>query len=222
MNTIPGSSDETSSHGASSDPAETEAPIHGDALGSELAEFHDLMERVRHGSDDAGRELLVRYGPLILRVVRRKLSKELRPKFDSMDFAQAVWASFYGDKSRLLELDRPEALIGRLVDMAKNKVIDEFRRRVTADCHEHDDAAPIADDAPPAPEQPDERTHTPSQEAMANDLWRRLVAGQPDDLQEIVRLRMVGLTCEEIADRLGMASRTVRRRLDELFEERNR
>jgi DNA-directed RNA polymerase specialized sigma24 family protein len=57
---------------------------------------------------------------------------------------------------------------------------------------------------------------------MANDLWRRLVAGQPDDLQEIVRLRMVGLTCEEIADRLGMASRTVRRRLDELFEERNR
>jgi RNA polymerase sigma factor (sigma-70 family) len=180
------------------------------------------MQRIRDGSDEAARELLDQYGPHIMRVVRRRLSKELRPKFDSMDFAQAVWASFYSDRIGLEQLDRPETLIGRLVEMASNKVIDAYRRRDRQEGQAPPPELPLPEDGSLGHERPDERMHTPSQEAMAHDLWRRLVAGQPEDMQEIVRLRLVGLTCDEIAGRLGMTSRSVRRRLDDLFEERNR
>src|SRR5947209_4816813 len=48
-------------------------------------EFKNLMRRVQEGSEDAARELLDRYGEHILRVVRRKLSRQLRSKFDSVD-----------------------------------------------------------------------------------------------------------------------------------------
>src|SRR5437870_4945509 len=63
----------------------TGARPRGDALGRrgmrmsvDRDEFKNLMQRVRDGSEDAARELLDRYGEHILRVVRRKLSRELR------------------------------------------------------------------------------------------------------------------------------------------------
>src|SRR5262249_14283511 len=62
-------------------------------------ELRGLMERIRAGSQEAARELCDRYGSHILRVVRRKLDKKLRSKFDSVDFLQSVWTSFFVNPS---------------------------------------------------------------------------------------------------------------------------
>src|SRR5438093_3787651 len=77
-------------------------------------EFTALMERVRRGSNGAAEELVARYGAHILRVVRAKLSKKLRPKFDSADFVQSVWASFFGGGSDIQEIRQEDGLAAYL------------------------------------------------------------------------------------------------------------
>ena len=54
-------------------------------------EFANLIDRLREGSDEAFTLLLERFGPYVMRSVRRSLDRRLRARFDSQDFAQAVW-----------------------------------------------------------------------------------------------------------------------------------
>ena len=58
-------------------------------------EFRALMQRLREGSDEAAWQLVEQYGEPIRRAVRRALSARLRPQFDSLDFVQLVWSSFF-------------------------------------------------------------------------------------------------------------------------------
>src|SRR5262249_36628315 len=85
-------------------------------------DFTALMQRVRSGSQDAAQQLVEQYGQHILRVIRRMLHKKLRSKFDSLDFQQDVWASFFADQPQKT-FDRPEALAAFLAKVARNKVL---------------------------------------------------------------------------------------------------
>lgn len=182
-------------------------------------DFQDLMRRVRAGSNDAARELLDTYGPHVVRVVRRRMSSELRSRFDSLDFAQAVWASFYAQRSRLETFDDPEALLGQLAKMARNKVVTEYRRRVVSEREGRLREQPLESNEELAEEQPMESSPSPSQEFLAKDTWERLLANQSPLNQQVLRLRLAGMTCEEVGKRLAMNPRTVRRILREIFEE---
>jgi RNA polymerase sigma-70 factor (ECF subfamily) len=182
-------------------------------------EFTDLMRRLRDGSEDAARELLDRYGEHILRVVRRKLSRELRSKFDSVDFVQAVWASFFAGVPRR-RFDRPEALMAFLVALAQNKVIDAVRQRMQTQKYNVNRERPLldgsvaAEGAGLAARQP-----TPSQEAVANDEWRRLLAELPDRYHRMLVLLREGHTQKDIARELNVNEKTIRRVLEKLNEE---
>jgi hypothetical protein len=93
-------------------------------------DFSALMERVRQGCPEAIRETLQRYGGHIRQVVRQQLHQRMRPQFDSIDFQQDVWASFFcGDPNRY-QFDSPEALVRYLSEMAYNKVVEVFRQRL--------------------------------------------------------------------------------------------
>jgi RNA polymerase sigma-70 factor (ECF subfamily) len=173
--------------------------------------FTRLMEQIRAGSQDAARELVEQYGPHILRVVRRKLSQRLRTKFDSDDFVQAVWASFFAVGPSHYNFDRPEALIAFLVSLARNKVIDELRQRFQTEKHDInrerslDGSAAFAAEAMPAL-QP-----TPSQIASAKEIWERLLDRVPPTHQRILALLQEGHTVQEVAVGLGVHPRTVYR-----------
>ena len=93
-------------------------------------DFATLMEQARAGSQSALRDLVSKYGAHVLRVVRQKLNKALRPKFDSQDFVQAVWASFFAVLPDRYSFDRPEDLVALLTEMARNKVVDAVRQRL--------------------------------------------------------------------------------------------
>src|SRR5438067_13159333 len=95
----------------------------------EQQEFEQLLAAIREGSEDAARRLLDRYGRHILTVIRQKLDIHLRSVFDSLDFLQDVWASFFADEVKHSFRD-PTALIKFLVNMARNKVTTEVRKRV--------------------------------------------------------------------------------------------
>jgi RNA polymerase sigma factor (sigma-70 family) len=178
-------------------------------------DFKQLMQRVLAGSSDATRELLRRYGPHLLRIVRRKLHRNLRSKFDSLDFVQAVWASFFASDLRDYRFDRPEALAGFLANLARNKVVDAVRQRQTdkynvnqehsLDRSETRRAAGLA-----------ARQATPSQVAVANEQWDRWLQDLPPHYQRILVLLRQGSNHRQIAEELGVNEKTVRRLLSKL------
>src|SRR5438552_17620213 len=96
-------------------------------MAEEQASFADLMRRIQEGSEEAARQLVQQYGPHIFLVVRRRLPEKLRPRFDSADFVQSVWASFFANRAELGRFQNAENLIAFLVVLAQNKVIDETR-----------------------------------------------------------------------------------------------
>ncbi len=66
----------------------------GEALEARQS-FRALFQQVLDGSEDAARRLHEEYGPYIAMAVRRKLPAQLRAKYDSLDFVQDVWLSFF-------------------------------------------------------------------------------------------------------------------------------
>ena len=100
------------------------------AMTGQDSEFRLLMEGVVAGSDAAAAKLLERYGPAVLQAVRRRLNRHLRSKFDSLDFVQDVWASFFANPPSQHRLHRPEMLVAFLAQVARNKVINVTRQRL--------------------------------------------------------------------------------------------
>jgi RNA polymerase sigma factor (sigma-70 family) len=183
----------------------------------EQAEFADLMRRLQEGSQEAARELVDKYGDYLLRVVRRRLLRKLRSRFDSADFVQAVWASFFAGRTELTMFQTPEEVVAFLAAMAQNKVQQEIRTQFGTDkrdLHREqslDDSAIEGIHEQLAAEQP-----TPSEVVAAEDLWDHLIQRQPVRYQRILVLRRLGCTHREIADQMGLNEKTVRRVLEEL------
>ena len=107
----------------------------GKTMSDRDSEFRQALELACSGSEEAFCELVERFGPHIKRVVRHRLHHRMRSKFDSVDFVQMVWASFFADRQRLANIHKPEDLLRYLVTMARNKVIEESRRRMKHQKH---------------------------------------------------------------------------------------
>ena len=181
--------------------------------------FDELVARLREGSQDAAWDLVELYGPHILRVVRRSLTREIRPKFDSQDFVQAVWASFFTHRDRFLDIDKPEQLVGLLAAMARHKIVDEVRRRLETQKHNVRRERSMDDSNVVVKESLVSDDPTPSQIAMARERWRQIMDQQPPQNRQIVNLRLAGETHQAIAKALGISKKTVQRVLQRILAE---
>ncbi|HMC65335.1 MAG TPA: sigma-70 family RNA polymerase sigma factor [Gemmataceae bacterium] len=181
-------------------------------------EFAALMERIRQGSEGAAEELVARHGPDILRVVRRRLSRRIRSKFDSADFTQSVWRSFFANAARTQEIRHPDELAAYLAEMAKNKVIDAFRRSLQTKKRDLNrerslDSAALSEPSHVfAAAQP-----TPSHELAVKEEWDRVKESKPVYYQDILDLLRQGYNAAQIADQLGVHTQSIRRAIRKLF-----
>jgi RNA polymerase sigma factor (sigma-70 family) len=173
--------------------------------------FLCLMDELQSGSEEAAKELLRLYGDHIYRVVRQRLHRRMRARFDSADFVQIVWKSIFANIEVLSNFRCPEQLIGFLVRISSNKVIDEVRRalimqkaNVNRECSLNDSRAGTQPEVPA-------RGDTPSEAAMAKEWWSRITENQPAHYIEILALRAEGATFQEIAREMNLNERTVRR-----------
>jgi len=179
------------------------------------SQFTQLMTQVEEGSQDAAWELIEQYGPHIHRVVRRRLNKKMRQRYDSTDFLQSVWKSFFRRPSRMAGFEHPEQLIRHLVVMARNKVVDEVRREATQ-ARDASREEPLEWEDGPREELAAVRD-TPSQIAMARECWNGIMDQLPPHGRKVVQLRITGATYVEIAESLQMNERTARRVIDRLM-----
>jgi RNA polymerase sigma factor (sigma-70 family) len=173
-------------------------------------EFDRLMERVRAGCPQAAQEVFVRYGEQIRILIRRRLSQRLRPRYDSADFLQSVWGSFFVRADDYI-FRTPDDLVGFLATLAFRKVAEAGRQLTLGkyDVSRQERLGPESD-APPS------REPTPSQVAIAEDQWQLILREQPPDYREALQMLRGGHTHREIADRLGLHPKTIQRIVDRL------
>ncbi|HXG11299.1 MAG TPA: sigma-70 family RNA polymerase sigma factor [Gemmataceae bacterium] len=175
-------------------------------------DFASLMRRVQEGSPEAAREVCELYGPHIVRVIRRRLSRRLRSEFDSIDFTQAVWASFFALEPERQHFAGPRELMAFLAMVARNKVIEAYRHRVQSQRYGTRREYPLARSAEDDEQtEPPGRQPTPSQFAVAQEQWDRLQAGLPPPYRCILEMLRQGHTHGEIARALGLTEKTVQR-----------
>jgi RNA polymerase sigma-70 factor (ECF subfamily) len=180
-------------------------------------EFRAVIEGVRNGSPNAVWKLIAEYGPHIQRVVRRRLDRRMRSKFDSLDFVQMVWASVFRNPDELGSLEQPEDLIRYLAALARRKVINEYRRRIVNNTkYNSSREQSLSINGIHKVDELSSQRATPSQIAMAREQWERLVAQQPERDRSIVQMRIGGATFLEISQQLGINERTARKVIDRL------
>ena len=182
--------------------------------------FGELMRRIQEGSEDAAWELVGQYGEAIQRAVRRALNQKLRSKFDSLDFVQLVWSSFFRVRDKLDRFNRPEELVAFLVTMARNKVGMEVRRLLSTEKYNLNRERSLDEWGVSAEAVVPGRAPPPFEVAIAREQWSRMLQNQPRHYQQIIQLRLQGGTYRDIADSLDLAECTVRRFLKKLLKER--
>jgi RNA polymerase sigma-70 factor (ECF subfamily) len=143
------------------------------------------------------------------------LPRILRSRFDSLDFLQSVWGSFFHRiRTGSNDLIEEHSLIAFLAWAARNKVIDEYRR---ATSQKKDITREQRLDLGGEAEESYQNVQpTPSEVAQARETFDRLRDRLPADRRVILELKAAGHSSREIADRLGISERTVQRLLEEL------
>jgi RNA polymerase sigma factor (sigma-70 family) len=175
-----------------------------------------LLQQVRAGSSDAAWQLIDLYWPHIYRVVHRRMDSRLRSGFDSEDFVQAVWLSFFKDPGKIHSFESSGQLIAYLVRMANNKILEEHRRNLALKRNNSKQPTSL-DDSNIDRNSIVSRRPSPSAVAIVRERWNQLLAGQPRHYMEIVRLRTMGAKTSEIASQVNMDSRSVRKVIDRLL-----
>jgi RNA polymerase sigma factor (sigma-70 family) len=193
---------------------------------TQIAEFDQLMADVAAGSEDAVWQLAETYTPYIIRAVRNSLSPRLRPKLDSQDFAQTLWASILLKRADLTRLKSPEQLIAYLARATKNKVIDKTRhyksQKHSIDREERlEDVSPVigGPNSRPRAKGLYSRDPTPSTSASLRERWNLVLASSSERDRRILQLRLKGCTFDVISVKLQVNEATARRAMQRLIEQ---
>lgn len=175
-----------------------------------MSEFEHLLDGCRRREPGAFAALVERYLPHVRAAVRRRLSPRLRARFDSADFTQNVWASFFQMTLDRLDVTCEAALLGYLAKMAEVKVCEEARHQLRQKTDIRRDVS--LGDVP----EPSGRVPSPSGTLVAADRWAALTADLSPRDQDMLRMLRDGHTYQTVADRFGMTAKTVQRLMDRL------
>jgi RNA polymerase sigma factor (sigma-70 family) len=170
-----------------------------------------LVERLSDGDTAAAERVFLAFEPYLRMVVRRKLSTQLRAKFDSLDIVQSVWAHVLrGFRDANWRFANAGHLRAFLVRVTRQRYIDHWRRCRTAVAREQ----PLFEVDPKV--SPKSHQPSPSEVAQASELWERMLVLCPPAHRDILRLRLAGVPVTEIANRTGLHEGSVHRILHAL------
>lgn len=174
--------------------------------------FLALIERARKGDGEATTALLGAFENEVRVMVRARLPKTLRSRFDTMDFVQAVWQSVFAKNVRGPEFANTGHFRGYLAGVARNKVFEEYRRSTTTQKINlrREEPLYIRRNGHDEPRELPSNDPSPSQIAQAGECLDRLLDGSSEDVA-VVEMRRAGLTLDEIAKKTGVSERSVRR-----------
>jgi RNA polymerase sigma factor (sigma-70 family) len=178
---------------------------------SENIDFESFIQRVRAGDEQAARELVERYEPVIRRVVRMRLrDPRASSRFDWTDICQSVLASFFvRAASGQYDLDQPDQLLRLLVAMTRHKLSKQERRH-RADKRDYRRAG--TGDTPDLEGQA-AATPSPSRLVAGRELLQAVLVRFSEEERMLVDLRAQGCEWAEISTRLGGTAASRRKQL---------
>jgi RNA polymerase sigma-70 factor (ECF subfamily) len=168
---------------------------------AQSSEFADFIRRIRAGDDQAARELVERYEPVIRRQVRVGLrDPRLARRFDCTDVCQSVMASFFVRAAAgQYDLEQPDQLLRLLIVMARHKLAKQVRR------HRADRRDYRRSEAPDWEYLTGRTTAEPSPSRLVagRELLEEFRRRLTDEERQIADLRAQGFEWAEIAGQLG-------------------
>jgi RNA polymerase sigma factor (sigma-70 family) len=180
---------------------------------------------LKSGGDAAAQHLWERYFERLVRLARKKLQYARRPRTveDEEDAALSAFDSFCRgvDRGRFPRLTDRNDLWRLLVVLTVRKAIDQIQRRGAArrgGDRRVGESGPPGDVEDPGGDPLDRLlSGEPSPEfaaMVAEQLGRLRQALADDSLRQVLDLRLEGYTREEIAEKMGCAVSTVKRKLE--------
>jgi RNA polymerase sigma factor (sigma-70 family) len=143
----------------------------------------------------------------------------MRQRFDSGDFVQLVWASFFKARGGFDRFSSPNELAAFLVGMARNKVAAEARRCLIRPTSNMNRERYLDDSNDDIAQSLQSSEAEPVDVAIAKEQYERFLEGQPDHYRQIVELRLAGHTQRDVASQVGLAECTVHRFLNKLCQQ---
>lgn len=178
-------------------------------------DFDVLMDRIRHGDENALAELVDRHAHILRREARRRLGPVLWPLLDSMDLVQSVQrVLLIGFRRRKFQFTCREELIALAMTLIGRRIARHWRY-LRKQCP--NGAEPLDDDqraeallallSPRA---------DPARAAEARDEVRHILRLLTETDRLYLELRLLGYGTAEAAERLGVTPVAIRTRLGRL------
>jgi RNA polymerase sigma-70 factor (ECF subfamily) len=169
------------------------------------------LEALRAGDEDAARQLFDRYAEQLVVLARRRISQRLASRIDAEDIVQSVFRTFFHRaKQGQFHFEDPDDVCKLLARITAHKTFRQiaFHRRAKRDAGQETAQGDDAQDllmklmmAEPSPEEA----------AAFVDQLQHFLGKLKTEERRILELRMEGYNNVEIAQRLGIDDRSVRR-----------
>jgi len=176
------------------------------------------LEALQAGDEDAARQLFDRYAEQLVILARRRISQRLASRIDAEDIVQSVFRTFFHRaRQGQFHLEEPDDICKLLARITAHKTFRQiaFHRRAKRDAGQEtaqgDDAQDLLMKLMMAEPSPEEAT------AFLDQL-QHFFAKLADEERRILELRMEGYNNVEIAQRLGISDRKIRRLMERVRE----
>jgi RNA polymerase sigma-70 factor (ECF subfamily) len=186
-------------------------------------EFESMIAGVRAGDAESANKLVREYEKEIRRAIRIHLQdSSLKRVIDSMDICQSVMANFLVRASAgQFELDSPQKVVGLLVTMARNRLVDKKRQYHGRQRHpggeQKNDSQMLANLPEAGP--------SPSRMMQGKELLDQIKRHMSPEEAELAELRALGLDWPEIGARLNAKPDSLRKKftraVDRIVEQMN-
>jgi RNA polymerase sigma-70 factor (ECF subfamily) len=179
--------------------------------------MHDqtLVDLCRKGDNQAARQLFDRYVERLHALARRRISQRLASRVDAEDIVQSVFRTFFGRlKEGQFKIDDQDDLCRLLVRITVHKTLRQIA---------HHKAGKRDPSAEMGQSKEDEglievldREPTPEATAMFLDQLEHFLNRLRPQEREILEMRLQGFSNEEIAQKLSIYDRKIRRALEHI------
>ena len=183
---------------------------------SEPSDDDALMKKVRAGDQEAARQLYERYGEQLLALARRRISQRFCRRVDPEDIVQSVFRTFFNRaKAGEFDIAGPDDLCRLLARITVHKALRQIayhhmaKRDVTKESSDGEDGQERLKELLG-------RDPTPEASILFMDQLKHFLLNLRPQEREIVDLRMQNFTAVEIAQKLNVSERTIRRLLERI------
>jgi RNA polymerase sigma factor (sigma-70 family) len=184
------------------------------------------IDALKAGDEDAAAELWGCYFERLVRLARQRLGSTPRRVADEEDVAVSVFRCLCAgaEHGRLAEIEHRDDLWRVLVTMTMRKAIDLQRRmggqkRGGGQVRGESIFGKEGDDHSPGLQQFSDLAPSPQTLAILDEEGKRLLDSLEDDrLRQVALWRLEGYTNEEIAEKLGLTTRSVERKMQRIRE----